>query len=204
MGQSFHKRPHPFCVTHIKGDRLRPGFFLDFLQTLLNGVQGLVPGYGLEIIGSLLSLSQKRGMNPVFMVDILPAGSAFGTEDPFTMRVTLGPFHFYDDPIFHIGIYAAMGMGIANGTDCWPDFHVTPLHRHFACRHPICLKVNICAHDRVSPFNASVFPMLYGPKGNALFPSYRPIRPDRHQLPFDYGPPLAVRLQLFFVHSLEQ
>jgi hypothetical protein len=139
VGESLHKRPHPFFITHIKGNRFRAGFFLDFLQTLLNGIQGLVPGYGLEIIGPPFTLSQKRGTNPVFVVDILPAGSAFGTEGPATVRVTLRPLHFYDGPIFHMGIYAAMGMGIANAAYSVADFHVIFLHQHITFGCPICV-----------------------------------------------------------------
>ena len=112
----------------------------------------MVPGYGLEIIGSPFTLSQERRTQTVFVVDIFTAGRTFGTEGPSTVRVTLGPLHFYNDPIFDVGVYTTVGKGVTDGANGLPDSHVTLLHRDLACGYPICVKVRVDAHDTVTPF----------------------------------------------------
>jgi len=86
------------------------------------------------------------------MVDILPAGRPFGAEGACTVRVILGPLHFYDDPIFDVGVHATMGMGIAYGTNGVTDLYIATLPRHLAFGHPIRGVVQMAAHDTVTPF----------------------------------------------------
>ena len=77
MGQALQEWPHPLGIPGKKSHRFRAMFCLDNVQALCNVVQGLIPGYGLEFPGPPLPRSYKGREDPVFVVDILPAGRPF-------------------------------------------------------------------------------------------------------------------------------
>ena len=120
-GQALQGRPVPLGKAGHKGHRFRTEVCPVPLQLFGDDFVSLVPADGFKFPLALFAHPFQRVEDPLRVVDILPDACAPGAELALGVGVVHRALRFDDAAILHIGVDAAVGVGIADAAAGFVD-----------------------------------------------------------------------------------
>ena len=120
-GQALQGRPVPLGKAGHKGHRFRTEVRPVPLELFANDSVGFLPADGLKLPFAFLAHPFQRVEDPLRVVDILPDACAPGAELALGVGVVHRALRSDDAAILHIGVDAAVGVGIADAAAGFMD-----------------------------------------------------------------------------------
>lgn len=148
IGKPQKCRSVPFRISRIKHCRLRTIFFFDPEKILSNHLIRFIPGHTFEFPASFFSNPLHRIQDPVFVINILPGSSSFGTQSPTLSRKIPTAFYRHKLSFFYISIDRT-----SRRTDITADFF------YYSLIHAVS-PINVSMFIRTFYYNKLLFSFL--------------------------------------------
>ena len=114
--------PRMLGVPAVEDHRLRAALGFDGLQLPGDGIQGFAPGDRHHLSAAAGAHPLERRADPVFVIDPLTLGRAFGAQGARVLRILQAALDLDDPAVFDVAVEPALGDRVADRADGLSDF----------------------------------------------------------------------------------